>query len=133
MNMYMMKSAAAMAMVGMLTVSLPVQAALMDTETVIEQTVQSAASVQQRLDVSTFLTRADVQQQMQTLGVSPQQAMERVAALSDNEIAKLHADLPDAAAGGDIFGVLIFVFVVLLITDILGLTKVFPFTRSMHR
>jgi len=25
------------------------------------------------------------------------------------------------------------VFVVLLITDILGLTKVFPFTRSMHR
>jgi hypothetical protein len=33
-------------------------------------------------------------------------------------------------AGGDVLGVLLFVFVLLLVTDILGLTKVFPFTRS---
>jgi len=33
-------------------------------------------------------------------------------------------------AGGDIIGVLFTVFVILLVTDILGFTNVFSFTRS---
>jgi hypothetical protein len=36
-----------------------------------------------------------------------------------------------AAAGGDILGILFTALLVLLITDILGWTKVFPFTRSI--
>lgn len=39
--------------------------------------------------------------------------------------------LPTDAAG-DVLGVLLTVFIVLLITDILGFTKVFPFTRSIR-
>ncbi|HEX2531678.1 MAG TPA: PA2779 family protein [Burkholderiaceae bacterium] len=36
-------------------------------------------------------------------------------------------------AGGDsVIGVIVFIFVLLLITDILGLTKVFPFTRAQR-
>jgi len=35
-------------------------------------------------------------------------------------------------AGGEILGILLTVFIVLLITDILGFTKVFPFTRSIQ-
>jgi hypothetical protein len=37
-----------------------------------------------------------------------------------------------APAGGDVVGVLFTIFIILLVTDILGLTKVFPFTRSMR-
>ena len=40
--------------------------------------------------------------------------------------------IDQAPAGGDILGVLFTVFIVLLVTDILGLTKVFPFTRSVR-
>jgi hypothetical protein len=32
---------------------------------------------------------------------------------------------------GEILGAIVLVFIVLLITDILGYTKVFPFTRSI--
>jgi hypothetical protein len=35
-------------------------------------------------------------------------------------------------AGGDILGIMFTIFIILLITDILGLTKVFPFTRSVR-
>ncbi|WP_367187996.1 PA2779 family protein, partial [Sulfuricurvum sp. RIFOXYD12_FULL_44_77] len=34
--------------------------------------------------------------------------------------------------GGSIIGAIVFIFIVLLITDILGLTKVFNFTRSVR-
>ena len=53
-------------------------------------------------------------------------------ALSDEEVLQLAARLDSLPAGGDGFiGALVFVFLVLLITDIIGLTKVFPFTRPI--
>jgi hypothetical protein len=52
--------------------------------------------------------------------------------MSDDEVAQLAGRIDQAPAGGDILGILFTVFIILLITDILGLTKVFPFTRSMR-
>ena len=37
-----------------------------------------------------------------------------------------------APCAGPILGIILTIFVVLLITDILGFTKVFPFTRSIR-
>jgi hypothetical protein len=66
------------------------------------------------------------------MGVDPRQVRERVAALSDAEAAQLAARLNELPAGGDILGVVVIVFLVLLLTDILGYTKIFPFTRSVR-
>jgi len=75
--------------------------------------------------------RADVQAALQARGVDTAQAHARVAALTDAEAQLLLDQIDSAPAGAsDILGVLLFVFVLLLVTDILGLTKVFPFTRS---
>lgn len=82
--------------------------------------------------VSTFLARDDVRQAMQAQGVSPLAATERVNAMSDVEVAQLAGRVDQAPAGGEILGVLFTVFIVLLVTDIMGLTKVFPFTRSVR-
>jgi hypothetical protein len=35
-------------------------------------------------------------------------------------------------AGGDVLGVVLAVFLILLVTDILGFTKVYPFTRPIR-
>lgn len=116
-------------MVSMLGLTAPIQAAMLPTQAMLS----SAEVQQQRNSVADFMARDDVRQQLQRFGVDPQQASERVAALSDAEIADLNgriADLP--AAGSDVIGVLLFLFILLLVTDILGLTKVFPFTRSMR-
>lgn len=77
-----------------------------------------------------FVQRADVQARLQAMGVDPREVEARVAALSDEEAAQLAARLEELPAGGsDVLGVLLIVFLVLLFTDIMGYTKIFPFTR----
>ncbi len=81
--------------------------------------------------LTSLLQRADVRARLEAYGVQPQDVEARVAALSDEEAAKLAGDIDRLPAGGvDLIGAIVIVFIVLLITDILGYTKVFPFTRS---
>ena len=87
----------------------------------------------QRDQIYAALDRADVAAALQERGVDLEQARARVAALTDDEVAQVAHTIETAPAGAsDILGVLVFIFVLLLVTDILGLTKVFPFTRSVR-
>lgn len=104
----------------------PAQAApMLSTDSAIEISAE-------RAEVMTFLDRADVVSAMQSQGLDPAQARARVAALSDDEVHALKGKIGDLPAGGDVLGLIFLVFIILLITDIVGLTKVFPFTRSMR-
>lgn len=94
---------------------------------------ESAAVGAQRAQVVSWLQRDDVSAQMTRLGVSPTQAVDRVAALSDEEVQRLAGKIDETPAGGNgVVGAIVFIFIVLLVTDILGLTKIFPFTRSVR-
>jgi hypothetical protein len=96
-------------------------------------TEQAAAAQPGRALIEQTLARADVAAALQVRGVSVDAARERVAALTDAEAAQLAAQIDQAPAGADgVLGTIVFIFVLLLITDILGLTKVFPFTRSVR-
>src|SRR5213079_1766024 len=91
----------------------------------------AALAAAQRDRVATLLGRADVRAQLEAHGVRPADVQARVAALTDEEVAQLAGQLDRLPAGGEgIIGAL--VFLVLLITDLLGLTKVFPFTRPVR-
>lgn len=86
--------------------------------------------------ISAFLNRQEVQAQLQQYGVSADEAKARVNALADDEAKSLAGKLDTLPAGGvvgEILGAALIVFIVLLITDILGFTKVFPFTRPVKR
>ena len=107
---------------------LTAQASIVSTDEI----TSAAASASSRDTVSGFLARDDVRQAMLAQGVTPQAALERVQAMSDSEVAQLAGRIDQAPAGGDSLGVLFTVFIVLLVTDIMGLTKVFPFTRSVR-
>lgn len=83
--------------------------------------------------VRDFMLREDVRTQMQSLGVDADTVRERVDAMTDEEVSKLAGRIDQMPAGGDsVLGILFAVFIILLVTDILGLTKVFPFTRSVR-
>lgn len=97
----------------------------------IVTTDQIVAGVE-RDQIRSFLDRAEVQAQMQTLGVDAGSARDRVDALTDDEARDLAARIGELPAGGSVIGVLFAVFIILLVTDILGLTKVFPFTRAVR-
>ncbi|WP_374239687.1 PA2779 family protein [Zoogloea sp.] len=103
------------------------QAAMIGTEQVAQARSADAA----RALLNEAFARADVQARLQALGVSASDAGERVAALTDDEALRLAGEIDKAPAGG-IIEVILFVFFVLLVTDILGFTKVFPFTRSIR-
>jgi hypothetical protein len=86
----------------------------------------------ERAKVNAFMARADVQSALQARGVGPKAAAERVNAMTDAELVQVAAQVDQLPAGGDVLGLMFTVFIVLLVTDILGLTKVFPFTRSVR-
>ncbi len=94
--------------------------------------LSTSASQSNRDQVNAFLTRSDVRQAIEQQGVDADAALQRVAAMSDAEVAQIAGRIDQAPAGGDILGLVFTVFIVLLVTDILGLTKVFPFTRSVR-
>lgn len=87
--------------------------------------------------INAYIDRTDVAGKLQALGVDAASAKQRVAALSDDEATRMAAKIDTLPAGGDAFGSLIgaavFVFLVLLITDLLGWTKAFNFTRPIVR
>jgi len=64
-------------------------------------------------------------------GVKASDVQARIAAMSDDEVAQLAGKMDAAPAGGDILGAIVLVFLVLLLTDILGFTKIFPFTKPI--
>jgi len=82
--------------------------------------------------VKQVLSRPELASQLESMGVSPEQARLRVDSLTSEELARVADQADRLPAGGDIFGTLGAIFIILLITDLLGLTKVFPFTRAQR-
>ena len=105
------------------------QAKMVGTEAVIAG--QQAAD--QRAQVADFMAREDVKQIMTQYGVDPVEAQQRVNSLSNEELADLANSIDQLPAGssavGVIVGAAVLIFIVLLITDLVGLTHVFPFVN----
>ena len=114
--------------------ALPMQASaqVVPTDALVQQEAPAGTAADSRVRVNAFFAREDVRQAMVKEGVNPADAQSRVDAMSDDEIRALDGRIAQAPAGGDVLGVIFAVFVILLVTDILGFTKVFPFTRSIR-
>lgn len=118
-------------MLSMLCLSIwtPVAQATLITS---EQVANIQSAQQNRERVRAFFERKDVQAQLQERGINSVSAENRVDAMTDNEIASINGHIDSLPAGGEsIIGALLFIFILLLITDLLGLTHVFSFTN--HR
>ena len=102
---------------------LPAQAGMIGTD--------SLAASGEHGRIGAMLERAEVRAGLEAYGVSPADVKARVAALTDAEAADLAARIDSLPAGGSVLGLLVLVFLVLLFTDIMGWTKIFPFTRSV--
>jgi len=132
MNKYLMRLSSHVLIASMLSMSIwmpSAQASLVSNE----QVISSQAVQHDRERVRALFERADVREQLLARGVDASAAKARVDALTDAEVSNIAGKLDSLPAGGDIIDALIFVFIVLLVTDILGFTKVFPFTKAIHR
>ena len=114
---------------GLLALSLHIPAAhagMVGTEAV----VNAAQAQQYRERLHSTLSRDDVQAHLLARGVDPAQVQARVDSLTDQEMQTLATNMDQLPAGGDgVVGALVLIFVILLITDLLGLTNIFPFVK----
>ena len=107
----------------------PVQAAMVGTPAVI----QAEQGRVDRQELLRMLAREDVRNQLTEMGIDPEVASQRVAALTDDEVAALNQRVQDLPAGGDVLGLLLLLFIIFLITDMIGATDVFPFVHPVRR
>ncbi len=101
------------------------QASLIGTQAALAQ--QNARHNHDRLQ--NLLARADVRAGLQARGVDPAQVQARVASLSDAEAQQLATQLDTLPAGGDALELVLLIFILLLITDLAGITHIF---RGVH-
>jgi len=102
-----------------------------------EQVVAERTAHEDRVRVTNFLQREDVRKHLTRFGVNPEEAAARVNALSDAEVRQVAGQVDRVPAGqnaiGIIVGAIVLIFIILLVTDLLGLTDIFPFVKKTKR
>ena len=117
----------------MISISIPYQsalAALVGTETILE----NDRITETRSYLKKALEREDVKNALTAQGIDPLEAQARIESLSDTEIAYIADHMDQLPAGGDaavFFLILVplVAFIVLVITDSMGYTDIFPFIK----
>lgn len=100
------------------------QAGIVGTDAMVHTQRDSHLAV-----IQSQLQRADVRAEFAKLGVSDVAIDQRVAAMSDSELAALSKQMQDAPAGGSILVVIGATFVVLLILEWVGVIDIFKKAR----
>ena len=107
---------------------LPAQAAMIGNEQIINQSQsqQTRGSLQQLFEQDT------ARQQLQAWGVNPEQIQDRIDSLTDSELARINQQVDTLDAGGNVLGILLVIFIVFVITDVIGATDIFPFIHPVN-
>lgn len=113
--------------IGALPMSTPANAAMVPTTDASNPAHTNADPARTRLAAA--LARPDLSARLEALGLTSDEAARRVAALDDATAIDAAYRLDHMPAGAGFLGVAVFVFAVLILTDVVGLTRIFPFTR----
>lgn len=98
--------------------------------------VSSSAVIQQqqlqydKQQLIGIVSAQETADKLTALGVSPNDAIDRINAMTAHEVAEFNQHLDKAETGG-IVGVVVTVLVVVLVTDLLGITDAYPFIRPI--
>jgi len=104
------------------------QAQMISTDTAIER----SAAQMDRASLMAELQKDDIRQEIIRLGVSPEEAEARLAALSDAEVSAMLREIDEQRAGAGVVETIGTIFIILLVTDLLCLTRLFNFTRCVR-
>ena len=78
------------------------------------------------------LNRIDVQEQLLDMGVNTVDIESRINQMTHEEIAQLNQQFDTLPAGGDALGIIVLVFIIFVITDVIGATDIFPFIHPVN-
>lgn len=104
------------------------QAALVGNDLVINHVQHNSA----KTELIQTINRADIKQQLLNMGVNPEDITSRIDLMTHEEIAQLNQQIDELPAGGDVLGVILIIFIVFVITDVIGATDIFPFIKPVN-
>jgi hypothetical protein len=108
----------------------PLLAAMVPTDA----TIYDNKAEEARDYLKSLISRNDIRKSLLDKGIDPNEVKMRVESLSDSEAIAVADQIEQLPAGGSAIGIIIgaalIVFLVLLATDILGYTDVFPFVKK---
>lgn len=103
--------------------SLPSVAGIVGTE----QLLQNQSQGVDRASLLSALERDEVRRQLIARGVDPDNARQRIAALSDEQVREIGNGIDQLPAGAGVLEILVAVVLVLVILDVVGVTNIFSF------
>jgi hypothetical protein len=104
------------------------QAAMISNDLVINHVQHYSA----KTELLQTINRADIKEQLLNMGVKAEDIESRVKLMTHEEIAQLNQQIDELPAGGDVLGVILIVFIVFVITDVIGATDIFPFIKPVN-
>ena len=105
------------------------QAAMISNDLVINQVQHNSA----RTELLQTINRTDVKEQLLNMGVKAEDIESRIKLMTHEEIAQLNQQINELPAGGSsLLGVLLIIFIVFVITDVIGATDIFPFIKPVN-
>ena len=105
-----------------------VQAAMVGNELVINQAQQHT----DKLRLLQTINRSDVKAQLLSMGVNAKDIESRINLMTHEEIAQLNQHIDELPAGGDLLGIILIIFIIFVITDVIGATDIFPFIKPVN-
>lgn len=105
-----------------------VQAAVVSNDQVILKTQQ----VEDKAALLQAVQREDVQQQLSSMGVSAADVESRINQMTHEEVALLNLQMAELPAGEGVLGTIVLIFLVFVITDVIGATDIFPFVHPVN-
>ncbi len=103
------------------------QAAIIANAQLIDQVQQ----VNDKAALLQTINRVDVQEQLLNMGVNTAELESRISQMTQQEIAQLNQQINELPAGGDVLGIIVLIFIIFIITDVIGATDIFPFIHPV--
>lgn len=104
------------------------QAAMISNDLVINHVQHNSA----KAELLQTINRADVKEQLLNMGVKATDIESRINLMTHEEMAQLNQQIGELPAGGDVLGVILIIFIIFVITDVIGATDIFPFIKPVN-
>ena len=104
-------------------------AAMIGTDSLLEQQQNQI----ERDQIIERIQAEDAQKLLSSMGVDATEIEKRVASMTPEELAQFNAQIDELPAGGvGVFGLIVFVLLLMIVLDLLGAVDFFPAIKTIH-
>jgi hypothetical protein len=107
-------------------------AAMIGTDSLLENQ-QNQQNQIERDQIIERIQAEDAQKLLGSMGVDATEIEKRIASMTPEELAQFNAQIDELPAGGvGVFGLIVFILLLMIVLDLLGAVDFFPAIKTIH-